>query len=114
MRPVFNRHALYSDESRELSQSKRTGTGDTVTIRFRTQRNNVDCVFYISGATRKPMELVESKAGFDYYSVDIEVGAEKILYYFEIQADKICCYYNELGVTRDLQEAILFWNRAWI
>ncbi|MDD3220126.1 MAG: glycoside hydrolase family 13 protein [Lachnospiraceae bacterium] len=108
MRPVFNRHALYSDETENYRSPSEPEPGDTVTIRFRTQRNNVDCVFYISGATRKPMELVESKAGFDYYSVDIEVGTEKILYYFEIQADKICCYYNELGVTRDLQEGYSF------
>ena len=36
------------------------------------------------------------------------MGSEPIHYYFEIRAGKIVCYYNELGVTRQLQEQYSF------
>ena len=36
------------------------------------------------------------------------MGEETILYYFEIQYGKLTCYYNKLGVSRDLQEAYSF------
>ena len=35
-------------------------------------------------------------------------GTEKILYFFEIQYGRLTCYYNKLGVTRDLQEMYSF------
>ena len=65
-------------------------------------------VYFISGAMRSRMIFTESKEGFDYYSIDIEVGTEAIHYYFEIQSGKIVCYYNELGVSRELQEQYSF------
>ena len=108
MRALFNKRALYSDETEMFQTPCEPEPGDVVTVRFRTKRNNVDAVYYISGATREKMELRESKNGFDYYAIDIPVGEETILYYFEIQYGKLTCYYNKLGVSRDLQEAYSF------
>ena len=54
------------------------------------------------------MELERSENGFDYFFIDIPVAHETILYYFEIQYGKLTCYYNKLGVSRDLQEAYSF------
>ena len=108
MRPVFNKRALFSDETRQYRTPFEPESGDVVTIRFRTLKNNVDAVYFISGATRSKMVLTESREGFDYYSIDIELGAEAVHYYFEIQSGKIVCYYNELGVSRQLQEQYSF------
>lgn len=108
MRPVFNKRALFSDETRQYRTPFEPEAGDVVTIRFRTLKNNVDAVYFISGATRSKMVLTESREGFDYYSIDIELGAEAVHYYFEIQSGKIVCYYNELGVSRQLQEQYSF------
>lgn len=108
MRPVFNKRALFSDETEQYRTPFEPDAGDVVTIRFRTLKNNVDAVFFISGATRVKMNLAESRQGFDYYSIDLEVGQEPIHYYFEIRSGKITCYYNELGVTRKLQEQYSF------
>ena len=108
MRPVFNKRALFSDETRQYRTPFEPEPGDVVTIRFRTLKNNVDAVYFISGAMRSRMIFTESKEGFDYYSIDIEVGTEAIHYYFEIQSGKIVCYYNELGVSRELQEQYSF------
>ena len=96
MRPVFNKRALYSDET---AQYRTPEPGDIVTVRFRTLKNNVDAVYFISGTIRKEMKVEESREGFDYYAIQIPVGSEPIHYYFEIRAGKIVCYYNELGVT---------------
>ena len=108
MRPVFNKHALFSDETKQYRTPSEPEPGDVVTIRFRTLKNNVDAVYFISGAMRSRMQLTETKHGFDYYSIDLEVGHDPIHYYFEIQSGKIICYYNELGVTRQLQEQYSF------
>lgn len=108
MRPVFNKRALYSDETAQYRTPMEPEAGDVVTVRFRTMKNNVDAVYFISGAIRKEMKVAESREGFDYYAIEIPVGNDPIHYYFEIQAGKIVCYYNELGVTRQLQEQYSF------
>ena len=42
MRPVFNKEALFSDGTEYYRIPAEPKAGDTVTIKFRTQRNNVD------------------------------------------------------------------------
>ena len=108
MRGMFNKHALYSDESPQYQFPFEPNPGDLVTIRFRTVRNNVDAVYFISGAIREEMEVRTIRNGFDYYEIDIPVGTETIYYYFEIRYGKMVCYYNKLGVTRELQEMYSF------
>ncbi len=51
MRAMFNKHALYSDESPQYQIPFEPNPGDTVKIRFRTLKNNVDAVYFISGST---------------------------------------------------------------
>lgn len=108
MRGLFSKRSLYSDETELFQSPSEPEPGDTVTVRFRTRRNNVDAVYFISGSIRKKMKVEESVNGFDYYSTKVEAGTEKILYFFEIQYGRLTCYYNKLGVTRDLQEMYSF------
>ena len=44
MRPVFNKRALYSDETAQYRTPMEPESGDIVTVRFRTLKNNVDAV----------------------------------------------------------------------
>ena len=60
MRAMFNKHALYSDESPQYQIPFEPNPGDTVKIRFRTLKNNVDAVYFISGSTRAQMQVVLS------------------------------------------------------
>ena len=108
MRAMFNKHALYSDESPQYQIPFEPNPGDTVKIRFRTLKNNVDAVYFISGSTRAQMQVGLVRNGFDYYEIEIPVGNEPIRYFFEIQAGRVVCYYNKLGVTRELQEMYSF------
>ena len=66
MRPVFNKRALYSDETAQYRTPMEPEPGDIVTVRFRTLKNNVDAVYFISGTIRKEMKVEESREGFDY------------------------------------------------
>ena len=108
MKPAFNKQALFSDETKHYRTPFEPVAGDMVTIRFRTLKNNVDAVYFISKSKRQRMCLTEQKNGFDFYTIEIKLGTEPMHYYFEIQAGKIVCYYNELGVTRQLQEQYSF------
>lgn len=104
MTPIFSKRALFSDETENYRTPVEPETGDTVRIRFRARKNNVDAVYFISSETKKLMELAETADDFDYYETEIIVGEEKIHYYFEIVSGKIRCYFTKQGVSKDLQE----------
>ena len=71
MRPVLNMDALFSDGSEYYRIPAEPVAGETVRIRFRTQRNNVDGVFLVAGSLRIQMELCASGNGFDYYEAEL-------------------------------------------
>ena len=98
MRPVFNKEALFSDGTEYYRTPAEPKAGDTVTIRFRTQRYNVDSVYLVSQDQRVQMEICGTENGFDYYSAQVVIGEDIFRYYFEIQYGWVTCYYNNLGV----------------
>ena len=98
MRPVFNKEALFSDGTEYYRIPAEPKAGDTVTIKFRTQRNNVDSVYLVSQEQRVQMEICGTENGFDYYSAQVTIGADIFRYYFEIQYGWVTCYYNNQGV----------------
>ena len=108
MRPVFQPHALFSDETANYVEPMEPMPGETVTIRFRTGLNNVDRVFLISGSRKLLMDYEKTVDRFDYYTVKVEMTEEIFRYYFEVCAGKISCFYNKRGVSRDLQEYYSF------
>jgi len=109
MRPVLNKKALFSDESRNYRTPFEPKVGDRVTIKFRTAKNNVDYVFLICKSKKVAMEKAYTKGAFDYYTYTTDpLGSETLHYFFEIYTGKQRCFYNELGVTNDLQEDYSF------
>ena len=104
MRPVFRKRAVFSDETGHYRRPAQPKEYDDVTIRLRTMKNNVDAVYLISGSVRQKMDLAEVKGGFDFYETTLHLGTEKVLYYFELQVESATCYYNKMGITRDLSE----------
>ena len=108
MRPVFNMAALFSDETENYVSPMEPKPGDTVKIRIRTQKDNADCVYFISGALKEEMKLEFTEGRFDYYMIEIEAGTEPIYYYFERQDGQARCFYNKCGVSRDLQQSKSF------
>ena len=108
MRPTFNKRAVFSDETENYRTPAEPEAGDTVNIRIRTKKNNVDFVFLVYDDVRQPMKWLNSKDGFDYYGTDVKLGNETIRYYFEIISGKIHCYYNQIGVTREIDDHYCF------
>ena len=39
---------------------------------------------------------------FDYYEAKINVGTDKIYYYFKVELGRTVCYYNQIGAIKDL------------
>ena len=108
MRPAFNKRAVFSDETESYRMPFEPKAGDTVKIRIRTKRGNVDMVCLVSGQEKKKMNLVETRDGFDYYETELLVGTETIHYYFELFSGKVHCYYNRFGVVKELDEHYAF------
>ena len=108
MRPAFNKRAVFSDETESYRMPFEPKAGETVKIRIRTKRGNVDMVCLVSGQEKKKMELVETRDGFDYYETKLLVGTETIHYHFELFSGKVHCYYNRFGIVKDLDEHYAF------
>ena len=108
MKPIFKQRAVFSDETRFYRTPFEPKAGDLVTIRIRTYKNNVDEVYFISGSVRELMHVGVTTGSFDFYEITIPVGTEKIFYYFELRVGSMVCYYNKLGITRDLSERNAF------
>lgn len=108
MRPAFNKRAVFSDETESYRTPFEPKPGDTVKIRIRTKRDNVDMVCLVSGQEKKKMALAYTKDGFDYYETELLVGEETIHYYFELFSGKVHCYYNRFGIVKELDEHYAF------
>ena len=108
MRPAFNKRAVFSDETENYRTPAEPEPGDVVNIRIRTKSDNVDFVYLVVGKLRQRMKLLGRKDGFDYYGTDIKLGAQSIRYFFEIISGKIQCYYNKIGITKEIDEHYSF------
>lgn len=104
MRPVFSRRALFSDMTEDYVCPPEPSAYGEVTIHFRTKRNNIDRVFFVSKGERHPMLKTETDNYFDYYSLSIQLENEMLTYYFVVQVGKITCFYDTRGVCKDVNE----------
>ena len=104
VRPVFNKEALFSDGTRYYRNPTEPKSGEKVIISFRTQKNNVDAVYLVSGDQKYKMKVYKTTKGFDYYGTKIVMPEEIFRYHFEIQYGWATCYYTEQGVCSELQE----------
>ncbi|HKM04967.1 MAG TPA: glycoside hydrolase family 13 protein [Lachnospiraceae bacterium] len=101
MRPVLNRRALFSDTTEDYVTPCEPLPFGRVTISFRSAKNNIDQVYIVSNVERELMSKIGSDDSFDYYQVECQLENEKFIYYFEILAGKIVCYYDKRGVCKD-------------
>ena len=108
MRPPLNRNALFSDGTENYRKPSEPHPGDEVTFTFRTQRNNVDEVYLVSGELKQKMEVAYSCRGFDYYETRMTMGEEIFRYHFEILYGLNICYYNNQGALPSKEERMDF------
>lgn len=104
----MNKHALFSDGTGSFVIPPEPGINETVKIRFRTAKNDVDEVWIISGIERRQMMKEQTRGRFDYYYIDWELNEEAFHYSFEIKNGNEICYYNRCGVAREIVEFYSF------
>ena len=96
-RPTINTRALYSDVTEDYRSPAEPMPGDTVKIRLRTGRYNVDKAYIYVNNVECPMTKIKAVGLFDYYEASVKVGEEKLYYYFKVETGKVVCYYNQIG-----------------
>ena len=98
---ILNFGALFSDGTPNFVCPAEPEHGDTVKIKFRTARNNVDGVDFVMGDEHIPMTCSEHNEIFDFYTIEISDIQEKLRYYFEVHSGRLNVIYNRLGILKD-------------
>lgn len=100
--PAIDSRALFADATESYRRPAEPMPGDTVTLRLRTGRYNVeDAYLYIDNKEQK-MDCVERDDLFDYYETQITVSSEKMYYYYKVVSGRTVCFYNQYGACKDL------------
>ena len=99
---ALNFGALFADGTDSYRHPAELKIGDSVTLRFRTGRNNVDAVYLVYNGERYNMQVESSDELFDYYAYTISEVTDDIDYYYMALAGNVICYYNKLGTQKDL------------
>ena len=99
LKPVINVGGLFSDGSEYYRIPQEPGINDQVKVRFRTCADNADEVYLIYNGETLVMSVEESD---DYYTAVIPAGEKYISYYFEIHSGCVTCYYNRIGVQKNV------------
>ena len=102
-KPVLNFQAFFTDGSSNYMNPVEPKTGDEVTVRFRTARENAEHVFLCVNGEKKEMQIASKTERFDFYESSFFMGTEIADYYFEIHSGGTCCYFNKKGPARDLE-----------
>ncbi len=107
---IFNPQALFSDGTENYRFPAEPEVNDFVTIRLRTGRENVDSAYLVvDNNERYLMRKTYNDRYFDYYEYEIQLGFERMEYYFEIHSGFITCYYNSVGVCNSVETYYNFW-----
>ncbi|MBR6222619.1 MAG: glycoside hydrolase family 13 protein [Lachnospiraceae bacterium] len=102
-KPAINMPAIFSDGTEFYRSPAQPTAADDIRVRIRTATSNVDMVFVIVNGQRVDMELEKSDKAFDYFVAVLPHSDQgKYEYFFEIHGGRVVCYYNKLGVVRDL------------
>lgn len=98
----FIRRAVFSDGTSQYRIPAEPERGDKVTIRLRTARGNCFACVLVTADFRLQMSLEKSDALFDYYSASFRVEDRTVEYYFLIWSGDSPYYYNQVGVSEEL------------
>lgn len=101
MRPPINKRALYSDNTKNYIYPAEPAPYDKVTIRFRTEKNNVDRVFLEWKGTSHLMEKTEETDLFEFYELEMELENQSVEYCFKVQSGKITLYFDQRGAVKN-------------
>ncbi len=95
----MNKLALFCDGTSGYVEPSEPECNETVTLRFRTAKDDAEQVFLIAEGDRYPMQKEISDGLFDYYVIHWPLSDEMFHYYFQIKSKDETVYYNRCGVT---------------
>lgn len=104
MRPVFNPKGLFADTTEDYVTPAEPEPFSTVTLKFRTARNNIDRVFFVHKGKRYDMAKTADDESFDYYTYNLKIKDEKVSYHFVVQTGRISAVYDVRGLVRDAND----------
>lgn len=108
MRPVFQKKALFSDTTGNYISPSEPDEFETITIRFRTARNNVDTVWLMDFNTERLMTKSSSDETYDYYTCEVTLDDREFGYYFKIKTGKLVCFYDVRGIVKTDRDILAF------
>ncbi len=108
MKPLLNDRAMFADATEEYRSPAEPGAGDTVTLKFRTAKYNVDSVEVVVNGIAYPMKKTMTNRNFDYYTVDFTLTSQRTEYYFHAVVGRTSIYYNQAGAYRELNPTYNF------
>ena len=101
---IFNPQALFSDGTAQYRIPPEPKANESVKLRFRTGRENIDrVVLVVCTDTRIEMKKVYNDRLFDYYESTVELSDKMIDYYFEVTSGTVTVYYNSVGVCSGVE-----------
>ena len=97
----MKKEAIFSDGTGNFISPAEPNAYETVTIRFRTAKNDVDFVNLVTESNVLLMGKINTKGEFDYYEIAYELKEEPLRYSFEVRGHDESCYYNRCGVCAE-------------
>jgi alpha-glucosidase len=97
---VFNTQALFSDGTKFFRDPPEPDAYSSVTIRFRSARENLDEAYLVVDDEKYLMTKFFNDRYFDYYEYTLDLTDRQIHYYFELHYGNIVCYYFTVGLCR--------------
>ena len=75
MKPILNDRAMFADATEEYRSPEEPSAGDTVKLKFRTAKYNVDRVEVVVNGIAYSMKKFMTNTNFDYYIAEFTLGA---------------------------------------
>ncbi len=105
---IINQEALFCDETEQFRTPVEPKIGETVSLYFRTGKNDVDEIYIKTGKTEIKMNKIKTTQYFDYYKGCIRGKEDACYYYFELIKDNKTYYYNKYGCVTNEKEGVPF------
>ncbi len=105
---MINANALFTDETENFKTPYEPNLGDTVTLIFRTLKNDVLQANAVINGLNHKMKKFLCDGQFDYYKYSFKCNTRHFNYYFTAydEDDTIC--YNRLGCVKQVDEKFNF------
>ena len=106
--PPIDEEAVFSDTTGNFVDPPQPQPYDSIYIRLRAGRDNLDSVCLISGRREYPMMKLTSGEFFDVYVTQVELSATAFSYYFRVTAGPTTMLYDSRGLVRDTDPTYFF------